>query len=193
MNSFTGFLREGFYHILDYSSFDHLLFVAALTIGFQRKEFSKLIVLLTAFTVGHAITLALAVTDNLFMESRHIEFLIPLTIVITGVYHLTKLNSKEKASFWIYALTIIFGIIHGMGYSSALKSMSSEHDSLTSSILAFNLGVELGMLIAAFIIYKAGRLIKRLTGISDKSFKAFTAGVVISFGLMFLWQNRFWI
>ncbi|MFT4660805.1 MAG: hypothetical protein ACI8XB_001073 [Patiriisocius sp.] len=190
MSEFSEFLKLGFFHILDYSSLDHLLFVAALTIGYGRGEINKLIILLTAFTVGHAITLGLAVSDKLFLDEKYVEFLIPLTIIITGVYHLATMSKKGGKMIWIYLITIFFGLIHGMGYASTFKSLYGSSEKILAPILQFNLGVELGQLLAVFIFFKAGRLIKRVLNISDKTFKAYTAGVVIAVAFMMLWQNR---
>ena len=148
MSEFSEFLKLGFFHILDYSSLDHLLFVAALTIGYGRGEINKLILLLTAFTVGHAITLGLAVSDTLFLDEKYVEFIIPLTIIITGIYHLANLGNKDRKMIWIYILTIFFGLIHGMGYACTFKSLYGDSEKILAPLLQFNLGVELGQLLA---------------------------------------------
>ncbi len=192
MTEFSEYLKMGFYHILDYGSIDHILFIAALTIGYGRRQMNKLILILTAFTVGHALTLALTLTDLIFLKEKYIEFLIPLTIVITGIYHLTNLNKRKESNVWIYVLTIFFGCIHGMGYASSFKSMFGSSSNIWAPLLEFNLGVELGQLLVAFIVFRAGRLIKRVINISEKQYNALLSGVVISLGIVLLIENKFW-
>ena len=192
MTDFSEYLKMGFFHILDYGSKDHILFIAALTIGYGRSQLNKLILILTAFTVGHALTLALTLADLVFLKEKYIEFLIPLTIVVTGLYHLSTLNKRKGSKVWVYIFTIFFGCIHGMGYASSFKSMFGSIGSIWAPLLEFNLGVELGQLLVAFIVFRAGRLIKRVINISEKQYNAFLSGVVISMGIMMLIQNKFW-
>lgn len=187
------FLKAGFYHILDWDGLDHILFIAGLSIAYSRKEMGKFLLLLTAFTVGHAVTLGLTVSGYQLLESRFIEFLIPVSIVAVGIYQLTHLNERSRNNVFIYIVTILFGMIHGMGYASTFKSMFSDGQKLLEPLLQFNIGVEVGQLIVAFVVFKAGRLIKRVTDINHHTYKAFLAGLVVAAGLFLMWENRFWV
>lgn len=158
---FNLYLQLGFEHLLDLAAYDHLLFVIALTIVYQISEWKKLLILVTAFTIGHSITLALAVLDIIQFPATIIEWLIPITILLTAAYNLwtvreTDIGSNvQKSTLNVkYFSALFFGLIHGMGFSNFLKSalMPGEEHLLVWQLLAFNLGIELGQLVIVGIV-----------------------------------------
>ena len=166
---FNLYLQLGFEHLLDLAAYDHLLFVIALTVVYQLSEWKKLLVLVTAFTIGHSITLALAVLDIIQFPKEVIEWLIPVTILLTAIYNLITNNNISKLNVK-YTTALFFGLIHGMGFSSFLKSalMPGEEHLLVWQLLAFNLGIEVGqllivgvVLLANFIVLNIFKLKKR--------------------------------
>ena len=147
MSTFTTYLSLGFNHILDLNAFDHLLFLIALTARFQFVHLKSLIILVTAFTVGHSLTLALATLDIISVDAQIIEFLIPLTILLTAVVNIIQ-GSKTKERIGIaYFFAAVFGLIHGLGFSNYLRALLHADQNLLSPLLSFNLGVELGQII----------------------------------------------
>jgi len=162
VSEFWIFLQLGFKHIFSFQAYDHLLFVLVLTAPFQIKEWKLILVLLTAFTVGHSLTLALSVLNIISFNSAWIEFFIPITIFISALWVLFFLTSKRelKTGLWVqYAMTLLFGTIHGMGFSNNLKPLLGGGScSLLSSLFSFNLGVEFGQIgivlcIASLLIF----------------------------------------
>lgn len=142
----------GWQHILDFSGYDHILFIIVLCGGYLVKEWKQILVLVTAFTIGHSITLALSVMQKIRVPSNIIEFLIPVTIVITAVINITS-KSAHRNKKLNYTLALLFGLIHGIGFSNYLRSLLGKSSSIAGELLAFNLGLEFGQLvIVSFIL-----------------------------------------
>ena len=154
MNDFGLYFEIGYKHIADLRGIDHILFVMALCLRYQFADWRKIIVLVTAFTIGHSITLALSVFNLVHYSMKWIEFLIPVTIVITAISNVFVKKFTFKSKFpAIYFLALFFGLVHGLGFSSYLKSLLGNDQSVVAQLLAFNLGLEAGqLLIVSFIL-----------------------------------------
>jgi hypothetical protein len=146
---FPTYLQLGFEHITDLNGYDHMLFLLALCAAYVYSDCKKILVLVTAFTLGHSITLALAVLNIIPVNGDWIEFLIPVTIVATAAKNL--LAKQEKAAIATYFMALGFGLIHGMGFSNYLRSLLG--DELLMPLFAFNVGLEVGQLIVVTIIF----------------------------------------
>ena len=155
MESFLIYLKLGFEHITDINGYDHILFILALCIIYSIREWKKVLILITAFTLGHSLTLGLAVLEIIHVDSALIEFLIPITIILTcltnvmGYKHRTISRTiYEPSNIYLqYALAVIFGLIHGMGFSNYLKSLLGKGESIVLELFAFNVGLEIGQLL----------------------------------------------
>lgn len=150
MSEFSLYFGLGREHILDYANgYDHILFVVALCALYVWRDWKKILILVTAFTIGHSITLALATLQLITIKPELVEFLIPLTIFTTAVSNLFKkeeiVSSKRVQVNYVFAL--FFGLIHGMGFSNYLRALLGKSSSILSPLLAFNLGLELGQII----------------------------------------------
>lgn len=153
MNDFGLYFSVGVDHITDLNGFDHILFLLALCLPYRPGNWRKVLILITAFTVGHSVTLALSVLNLVPFSADWIEFVIPITIAISAAYHLFKRNeSLVKGFSFIYLLVLLFGLIHGLGFSSYLKSLLGRHESIFTKLLAFNLGLEAGQLLIVAIV-----------------------------------------
>jgi len=153
MSEFQLFLQMGFEHIADVNGYDHILFLVALCAVYQPNDWKKLLILVTAFTIGHSITLALATLQIVNVSSDLIEFLIPVTIFLTAVFNYfhndRKKINKMNSRYWV---ALFFGLIHGLGFSNYLRSLLGKDESIISQLLAFNIGLELGQLMIVFFI-----------------------------------------
>ena len=153
MNDFGLYFEIGYKHIADWKALDHILFVMALTIRYQFSDWRKLLILVTAFTIGHSITLALSVFNLVQYSVKWIEFLIPVTIVITAISNVFVKKFVFKSRFpLIYFLALFFGLVHGLGFSSYLKSLLGSDKNIVGQLLAFNVGLEVGQLLIVTII-----------------------------------------
>jgi len=154
MQEFNLYFKLGTEHILTWEALDHILFVAALCLRYQLNDWKKVIVLVTAFTIGHSMTLALSAMGLIHLPTRWIEFLIPLTIVATAVNNLGQKNAgMEHPSKLplIYFFALFFGLIHGMAYANTFLSLEGK-EGLVLHLLAFNLGIEAAQLLVVAVI-----------------------------------------
>ena len=157
---FQTYLELGFKHIADIAAYDHILFIVALCAIYQISEWKKVAILVTAFTIGHSITLALSVLDLITFPKKTIELLIPVTIFVTCLYNILVSNINTSNSIFNkkislnYIFAMFFGLIHGMGFSNFLKAMlmPGEENQLVKQLFAFNIGIELGQLLIVGII-----------------------------------------
>jgi putative Ca2+/H+ antiporter (TMEM165/GDT1 family) len=151
------FLRLGIHHILNIGAYDHILFVILLTIGYKPGQWRIVLALVTAFTIGHSASLAIATLGYFQMDREVIEWLIVITILVTAVETLIMGEVNETraftAKYWLkYGLTMVFGLIHGLGFASTLVSLMGKETHLAIPLISFNLGVELGQWAVIFMI-----------------------------------------
>ena len=147
------YLRLGFKHIIDLGGVDHILFVLALALRYVWTDWRKILILVTAFTIGHSLTLALSTLSLLDIPVNWIEFLIPVTILITAVSNFWVQDFEFKQRFSAhYGLALFFGLIHGLGFSNYLKSLLGKEDSLLGPLFSFNIGLEIGQILIVQVI-----------------------------------------
>ena len=149
MNEFWIYCKLGVEHILDPKGIDHMLFIVTLCAVYKLTEWKKVALLVTAFTVGHSVTLALSSLDMIKVNSDLIEFLIPVTIILTALYNLLlhKSEAPSKLVSLNYILALGFGLIHGMGFSNFFRAMMMGEDNIVFPLFSFNLGIEFGQLV----------------------------------------------
>ncbi len=191
---FSTYLELGFDHISDINAYDHILFLVALCAIYSLKEWKKILVLVTAFTIGHSITLALAALDIISFSSKIVEFLIPVTILITSLYNvIAPSNASVKTTFnkkisVNYCFALFFGLIHGMGFSNFLRSMlmPGQEEELIPQLLAFNIGVELGQLLIVAIILACSFVALHLFKAKQREWTLFVSGAAAGVALILM-------
>lgn len=147
MQDFPLYFQLGWQHILDWQGYDHILFVMVLCGTYAVTDWKKVLVLVTAFTIGHSVTLALSVFEVITVNTALIEFLIPLTILITATSNIWSKRQKPKGQKFKYTMALSFGLVHGLGFSNYLKSLLGKSSSITAELFAFNIGLEFGQLL----------------------------------------------
>lgn len=165
MNEIATFIQVGFRHIVDIEAMDHILFLLALAAVYRLRDARMALWVVTAFTVGHSISLALAVTGAVRLPSALIEFLIPITIVATGIENLVfAARRTTHRGRYRPILAGVFGLVHGAGFANYLNALFMTHIALP--LLGFNVGIELGQIlvlsIAAAVLSMVDLLITRL-------------------------------
>lgn len=165
-------ILNGIGHITDFEGYDHMLFLAALSAPFGFQHIKSLLFLITAFTIGHSATLILSSLEIIHFSSSMVEMIISISIAATALFNLFVKNTKVG---WVrYLVVVVFGLIHGMGFSTFFKMMVSDRDeSILLKLLSFNLGVELGQLIILCAILIAGLLVQRVFRLSSKNWSLF--------------------
>lgn len=143
-------LQEGFTHILDPNGYDHILFVIALCLMYTIKDWRKILILVTAFTIGHSITLALATLKIVKIDSQLVEILIPVTIILTCIGNMIR--PAENPRLWLnYIVALGFGLIHGLGFSNYIRMGLRRGEEILMPLLKFNIGLEIGQLCIVLI------------------------------------------
>lgn len=175
---------EGVKHITDLKGYDHMLFILALCAPYTFKQWKPIVLLATAFTVGHSISLALSAMKMVSFSSYWIELLIPATIVVTALTNISYLkHSAEKVYWHRYLVTLAFGLIHGLGFSSYFKMLYDETASMAKSLLLFNLGVEVGQLIIIAILLILSLLVINLAKVDRKVYTGVLSLIALGLGV----------
>jgi hypothetical protein len=184
MQDFGFYFGLGWHHIISKDALDHQLFIAALVAIYLLKDWKQVLILVTAFTIGHSITLALSVLDIVRFPSKWVEFLIPCTIVITAVGNLFQKKFSPKSVRINYFFALFFGLIHGMGFANTLRFMMAGDQSLAVSLLGFNIGLEVGQILMVILLLVIAQIFVGLLKINRREWVVFVSGAVFSVGLV---------
>jgi hypothetical protein len=153
MEDFLFYCKEGWQHIISFNALDHLLFILALSAIYLINNWKQVLVLVTAFTIGHSLTLALSVYNIIKVNESWVEFLIPCTIIVTAIFNLLLKNYEAKSLRLNYFFALFFGLIHGLGYANTIKFMLAKDQTIGWSLFSFNVGLEVGQIVVvAFIL-----------------------------------------
>ncbi len=192
MTSFELYFKLGLQHILDLQGFDHILFIISLCAVFVARDWVKILLLVTAFTLGHSLTLALATFEVVQIRSEIIEFLIPVTIAFTALLTLIKPKPNSGKGIQLnYLLALFFGLIHGLGFSNYLRSLLGKEASIWQPLLAFNVGLEVGqiVIVAAFLLITS---LVHLAGMNRKEWTLILSAFILGVACMMLLETKFW-
>jgi HupE / UreJ protein len=195
MNEFQLYFGLGKDHILDYvNGYDHILFVLALCAVYTTRDWKRVLILVTAFTIGHSITLALATWQFISVNSELIEFLIPVTILITCVSNLfTKEIPPSKRPVQInYFLALFFGLIHGLGFSGYLRAILGKAGSIASPLFAFNVGLEFGQIIVVGIFLLITFIVLDFLRANRRDWKMIVSSAIGGMALILIKGKFFW-
>lgn len=189
MNTFELYFGLGKDHILDYlNGYDHILFVLALCAVYVVSDWKRILILVTAFTVGHSITLALSTLNILTVSASWVEFLIPLTIFTTAISNLFRKEElfTAPAVQTNYLLALFFGLIHGLGFSNYLKSLLGRQESIVAPLFAFNVGLEVGQIIIVGVFLAVSFIAVSLAGVNRRDWKMIVSSAVMGIALMLM-------
>jgi hypothetical protein len=195
MGEFALYFGLGKDHILDYvNGYDHILFVLALCAVYLISDWRKILILVTAFTIGHSITLALATLNIINVQTDAIEFLIPLTIFITAVANLFKKETElSKTRIQInYVFALFFGLIHGLGFSNYLRALLGKQENIVSPLFAFNLGLEMGQIIVVAIFLVISFILVELVKVERRDLRFVLSSAIAGIALVLMKDRIFW-
>jgi hypothetical protein len=192
MHEFWMYTQIGFNHIANLSGMDHILFVAALCIRYQLSDWKKWLILVTAFTIGHSVTLVLSVFNYLDFATNWIEFLIPVTILITSISNMFVKKFTFNTKFpVIYFFALFFGLIHGLGFSFYLKSLLGIQQNIAPALLAFNVGLEIGQIIIVMAILVISFIFVMLLKAPRRDFILIVSGGILALSLQMSIERYF--
>ena len=197
MSEFLAYLQLGFDHITDSNGYDHILFIMALCTIYTLIDWKKVLVLVTAFTIGHSVTLALATMGMLSIRPDVIELLIPITILFTAFLNL--FHKTPKSNFGAtqtgytsrYPIALIFGLIHGLGFSNYLRVLLGKEADILNPLLGFNIGLELGQLIIVFVFLLIAFVVTELLRVSKLNWNLVLSGIIIGMAFSLILNNPF--
>jgi hydrogenase/urease accessory protein HupE len=193
MDDFMLYFKMGLNHVLDFSAIDHILFLIVLAVVFSFKQWKKVLWLVTLFTLGHSLSLALSAFGIVEISVDLIEFLIPLTIFITGVINLftAKKTSKGKENInLIFAL--FFGLIHGLGFSNYFKMMIGQEEDKVLPLVEFALGIEAAQVIIVLAILSLGFFFQNVFNVNRRDWILVFSSIVIGFSIQMMIDSVFW-
>lgn len=188
---FSSYLQLGFEHIADLNGYDHILFIVALCAIYRLSEWKKILILITAFTIGHSITLALAALKIIVVSADLVEFLIPLTIFITAIYNVLSQTTVKSKIYAYYTTALFFGLIHGLGFSNFFRSLLGREADITLPLFAFNVGLELGQLIIVAIILGINYLLLNILSVQQREWNLFISGAAAGIALTMMLERAF--
>ncbi|WP_144281847.1 HupE/UreJ family protein [Chryseobacterium echinoideorum] len=183
MQDFLFYLNLGWEHIISLDALDHQLFVLVLIAVYTSKDWKKILVLVTAFTIGHSITLALSILDIVRVSSDWVEFLIPLTIVLTSLANILNKNKNQTKNQFNYYMALFFGLIHGMGFANTARVMIAKSQSIAVPLLGFNIGLELGQILIVLGILVLLFILLNVFKINKKDWVLFISSGVFALAL----------
>ena len=193
MNEFIEYFKLGLFHVLDIKAYDHILFLIVLAVVYQFKQWKKVLWLVTLFTIGHSITLALSAFGVINVRADLVEFLIPLTIFITGLMNVLTARKasvgKENQNLFF---ALFFGLVHGLGFSNYFKMMVSRGEDKLVPLLEFALGVEAAQVIIVALILLVGGLVQSVFGVNRRDWILVASSIVIGFALQMMVDRVFW-
>lgn len=194
MSQFELYFHLGKDHILDYKNgYDHILFVVALCALYLMRDWKKVLILVTAFTIGHSITLALATLNVISINQELIEFLIPVTIFITAVSNIFRSTEpSDRTTYVNYGYALFFGLIHGLGFSNYLRAMLGKDRGIISQLFAFNIGLELGQIIIVSIFLILSFILVDLFTVNRRDWKLVLSSVIAGMAFLLMKDKIFW-
>ena len=197
MHSIDMYINLGFQHISDLAGYDHILFLLALCAVYSIDQWRRLFILVTAFTVGHSITLALSSFGLVVIPSHIIEFLIPVTILITAIRNVAvptsdQLTDDQGNMTGHYLVALCFGFIHGMGFSNYFRALMVDSSSITIPLLGFNLGIEIGQLLVVSIIVIVASLVVKFAQVKHRDWNLFISGAAAGISIVLMNETAFW-
>ena len=188
MSLFELYFKLGLQHIADLKGYDHILFILTLFAVYSLKEWKRVLILVTAFTIGHSLTLALATLDLVRVDGDLIEFLIPLTIFVTALANVLTRTQKVTSTLHSlkYSAALFFGLIHGLGFSNYLRSLLGSEKGLVLPLFSFNVGIEAGQILIVAVIMLLTKVVVDLLHYPRREWHVLMSGAGLGVSLVLM-------
>ena len=184
MDDFSFYFKFGWKHIISAGALDHQLFILALAAIYVIRDWRQVLILVTAFTIGHSITLFLSVKELIVISSRWVEFLIPCTIIVTALSNLFLKKFTPKTIRINYFLALFFGLIHGLGFANSIRVALASDQSLGWGLFGFNVGLEAGQIVVVLVILIISFLILNILKANRREWVIFASACAFSIALV---------
>ncbi|WP_426432142.1 HupE/UreJ family protein [Winogradskyella sp. HB-48] len=178
-------VKYGINHVLDPNGYDHVLFLMVLAVPYLFKDWKRVLLLVSMFTLGHTLSLVLAAYGVVSVDGKLVEFLIPVTILVTAIYNVFTAgkNDKGKKIGLLFFTTLFFGLIHGLGFAREFKMFAGQSQNKIELLIEFALGIEIAQIIIVFVVLFLGFLFQTIFRFSRRDWvmvlSAIVTGLVI--------------
>ena len=191
MSQFWLYFQLGLQHVLDWNAYDHILFLIVLVASYSFLSWKRVFWLVSIFTLGHTISLFLSVYEIVLVDTAWVEFLIPITIIITAIFNIISARKREHQNnvTILYFTTAFFGIVHGLGFSTYFKMIASGTDSVFLPLLEFALGIETAQIIVVLVVLILGFLLQNVLRVPRRDWILVVSAIVIGIILPILKEN----
>lgn len=191
-DSFWSNIQYGINHVLDINAYDHVLFLIVLTVPYLFKDWKRVLLLITMFTIGHTLSLAMAVYGIISVDAKLVGFLIPMTIMVVALYNVFTAGKKaptEKIGI-LFLSTLFFGLIHGLGFASHFSNHLGNGENKLIKMLEFALGIEIAQIIIVFIVLFLGFLCQTIFRFSRRDWVVVVSAIVVGLVIPMLIQSK---
>ena len=195
MSEFWVYFQIGLQHVLDIHAYDHVLFLMALAVPFTFKDWQRILVLVSLFTIGHTTALLLSVYEIMVIKVNVVEFLIPITILLTAVYNLFTAGkaSKKESLNLVFFITLFFGIIHGLGFSNYFKTLlGGSANAKLVPLLEFALGIEVAQIAVVGVVLILAYIFQTFFRFSKRDWVLTASAFIIGVVVPLIVENEFW-
>jgi hypothetical protein len=195
MSDFWIYFQIGLKHVLNIYAYDHVLFLVALAVPFTFKDWQRIVLLVTLFTVGHTMALLLSVYEIVAIKVNVVEFLIPITIFITALFSLFTAgkSSKKESLNLVFFITLFFGIIHGLGFSNYFKTiLGGSANSKLIPLSEFALGIEAAQIIVVFVVLVLSYIVQTVFRFSKRDWTLVMSAFIIGVVLPMILESEIW-
>ena len=191
LETFWTNVQYGINHVLDIKGYDHLLFLMVLAVPYVFKDWKRVLLLITMFTLGHTLSLVLSTYGIVTVNGKLVEFLIPVTILIIAVYNVFTASKKGKGNKigLLFFTALFFGLIHGLGFARYLKMLAGQSENKIELLLEFALGIEIAQVIIVFVVLFLGFLGQTIFRFSRRDWVMVISAVVVGLVIPMIIQS----
>ena len=181
LESFIRYFESGLYHILNFDSYDHILFVIIISVPFTFKDWRRLLILISIFSLGHTLSLVLGLYDVLNINVNITEWLIPLTIFLMAFYNIFTAGKLPQRPYFNYGVVLFFGLIHGLGFANAFERLLGSNDSTLLSVIEFAIGIEIGQCIVVLFVLILSFIAQSIFRFSNRDWVLVISSIILGF------------
>ena len=189
LESFIRYFESGLYHILNFDSYDHILFVIIISVSFVFKDWKHLLILISIFSLGHTLSLLLGLYDVLNLNVNITEWLIPLTIFLMAFYNIFTAGKLSRRPYFSYGVVLFFGLIHGLGFTNAFERLLGSNDSTLLSVIEFAIGIEIGQCIVVLFVLILSFIAQSIFRFSNRDWVLVISSIILGFILPLIFMG----
>ncbi len=191
LESFWFNVQYGINHVLDIKGYDHVLFLMVLAVPYVFKDWKRVLLLVSMFTLGHTLSLVLAAYGIVSVNGNLVEFLIPVTILVVAIYNVFTAGKKDRSTKvgLLFFTTLFFGLVHGLGFAREFKMFAGQSEDKLELLIEFALGIEIAQVIIVFIVLFFGFLCQTIFRFSRRDWVMVLSAIVIGLVIPMIIQS----